>query len=668
MRRCVLAVIASLFLLAGATTVSPAGAVEPYFVNEANLPFTPLEGASAQWGVWFDAGYRIEVPEAWNGKLVLWAHGYRGTGLELTVTNPSIRAHLIGQGYAWAASSYGANGYAAGQGAVDTHRLIGLFEGLVGDPTKVYLLGQSMGGHVTGVAIEEWPEAFDGALPMCGVMGDSDLFDYFQDSYLLAETLVGRTPAVPTPADYRAVTLPETKALLGPDFPLTLSASGEQFKEAIENLTGGERPIFDEAFHRPGGGDFIFNNGSATTGAGRTNVGTVYQLDDDLALTAEEQALNDSIVRIPPNLAARYPAGPLERQGSPRIDGTISMPVLSLHTLGDPFVPFSMEQIYARRVAAQGASDLLVSRAIRDVGHCGFTQAEQIAAFDDLVRWVEDGVKPAGDDILNRATVADRRFGCAFTTPDRAALPACAPLVGAARNAAGGLWLAYANGEIATSGGATTYGDARHLPLNAPIVAVAPTADAGGYWLLGGDGGVFSFGNASFRGSTGDMVLNQPVVSMASDLQGRGYWLVASDGGIFSFGTPFFGSTGDLRLNRPVVAMAATTSGNGYWLVAADGGVFSFGDAVFSGSTGDIVLNQPVVGMAADPDGVGYWMVAADGGIFAFDAPFHGSGVGSLAPGDRATAMVARPAGGYWITTARGAVLPFGFAAIAGVS
>ena len=296
---------------------------------------------------------------------------------------------------------------------------------MVGKPSHVYIMGHSMGGHVTAVAIEKWPQAFDGALPLCGVTGDSELFDYFQDSYLLAETLVGKTPVVPTPTNYTAEVWPQTKALLGPNFPVTLNVNGEKLKEAIENLTGGERPIFDEAFNRAGGGDFLFARGSATTGAGRTNANTVYQLDDFRGLTAEERALNDSIVRIQPNLAARYPAGGLNKQPSPRVNGTLEMPVLSLHTLGDPFVPFSMQQIHARRAAAKGTSELLVTRAIRDVGHCGFSLDEQSRAFDDLVRWVEHGVKPAGDDILDRETVASRDFGCAFTFPDRTGLPAC---------------------------------------------------------------------------------------------------------------------------------------------------------------------------------------------------------------------------------------------------
>ena len=49
--------------------------------------------------------------------------------------------------------------------------------------------------------------------------------------------------------------------------------------------------------------------------------------------------------------------------------------------------------------------------------NCGFTGNELGAAFLDLVGWVESGVKPAGDNWLDPAAVADPEFGCTFTDP-----------------------------------------------------------------------------------------------------------------------------------------------------------------------------------------------------------------------------------------------------------
>ena len=86
-----------------------------------------------------------------------------------------------------------------------------------------------------------------------------------------------------------------------------------------------------------------------------------------------------------------------------------------------------MEQVYARRVAAAGLSDRVVQRAIRGVGHCDFTPTELVTAFIDLVRWVEAGVEPAGDDVLTPAVVANSFYGCQFTAATRNLGPFTAP-------------------------------------------------------------------------------------------------------------------------------------------------------------------------------------------------------------------------------------------------
>lgn len=142
-------------------------------------------------GVLGGAGYRIEKPINWNGKLVLWAHGYRGTGLELTVDDHPLRQFLLAQGYAWAASSYGKNAYDPAQGAKDTHALTQFFGNRFGRPSRTYITGASMGGHVTGIVAEQYRQSYDSAMPICGVLGDYELFDFFLDLNVGAQTLSG---------------------------------------------------------------------------------------------------------------------------------------------------------------------------------------------------------------------------------------------------------------------------------------------------------------------------------------------------------------------------------------------------------------------------------------------------------------------------------------------
>src|SRR5262245_29156499 len=90
--------------------------------------FDALPGAKAFSGKYDGGLYRIEIPEKWNGELVLYAHGYVANqgqnGSTLRVGNHTIREHLIKEGFAWAASSYRCNGYVPGQGLVDTMALV----------------------------------------------------------------------------------------------------------------------------------------------------------------------------------------------------------------------------------------------------------------------------------------------------------------------------------------------------------------------------------------------------------------------------------------------------------------------------------------------------------------------------------------------------------------
>ena len=83
-------------------------------------------------------------------------------------------------------------------GVVDTNALARYFHAMFGPTERTYIIGHSMGGHVTGAAIEMFPnvkcppgplgklcnfiaewlgvvsggQRYDGAVPMCGVMGD----------------------------------------------------------------------------------------------------------------------------------------------------------------------------------------------------------------------------------------------------------------------------------------------------------------------------------------------------------------------------------------------------------------------------------------------------------------------------------------------------------------
>src|ERR1035438_5074942 len=65
-------------------------------------------------------------------------------------------------------------------------------------------------------------------------------------------------------------------------------------------------------------------------------------------------------------------------------NGQISVPVVSLHTTGDGLVPVEDEKAYSTVVHDAGNSALLRETFVHRAGHCEFTPAEIITAFETL--------------------------------------------------------------------------------------------------------------------------------------------------------------------------------------------------------------------------------------------------------------------------------------------
>src|SRR3989454_1339630 len=315
-------------LVLGAPSVLT-GPPPAYFVDESKLPFAAAAGTrtTRSWGVHDGAGYRIEVPDNWNGDLVLYAHGFRGIGLELTVSNPRIRQSLVTNGYAWAASSYSKNGYDVRQGVMDTHALGELFNGLVGHPRRTYFTGHSMGGHITGVAIEQYPQAYVAALPMCGVVGDDELFDYFLDFNLVAQALAGVPAQFPCSADYQTAVVPAVQAALGAPYPFVLNARGQQLRDVTQNISGGPRPAFNVSFQV--WGNFLFTVGVTGGGIGVAprnvpgHTDTASPTHSRPPLSTGGIALNSAVLRVTRGPQGRHPNG---LASIPPISGRLPIP------------------------------------------------------------------------------------------------------------------------------------------------------------------------------------------------------------------------------------------------------------------------------------------------------------------------------------------------------
>ena len=330
-----------------------------------------------------------------------------------------MRTHLVTSGFAWAASSYGCNGYVPGRGLLDTLALVDVVTKQSGKaPSRVYLTGASMGGHITVLGLQEFPTTFAGGLAMCPAgPGEMD----FLTSVAAASELIS---GVKVEAATREKDTARLIEVLGK--PPEYTPKGRQLASVQILLSGGPRPFAVEGLATR------FTENATTLSAGETiwdrvasNSDVKYAIEDGLDLTAD--AINTRVRRKAADREARSERGPYE-EAIP-FDGKLERPLMTIHNTGDLYVPVSLEQSLKRSVDGAGNSQLLVQRLMRSAGHCTFSPHEQIAAFDDLVKWVRQGVRPEGDEVLGDLTNA----GLKFTQPLRPGDPGTNGMAGTAR-------------------------------------------------------------------------------------------------------------------------------------------------------------------------------------------------------------------------------------------
>ena len=386
---------------AAAQIVLPDQPAEGFDLSDPS--FEALEGAEAFFGELGGTVYAIEMPDDWNGRLVLWAHGFRGLDPALVVDMPPMREYLIQNGYAWAASSYSANGFVPFEGAHETAALHDFFIQEFGQPDYAYIAGASMGGNATLLSLELFPSRYDGALAACSAMGLGEV------DFIGHYVVLGAYAAGVTQEEFDSM---ESIVELGERILPALQfnpAARALFENLVATLTGGPRPFRHEGFD-----EFFLRNFLLAAELGPLlldafdNTEFVYPGDPASGISAEE--VNQKVIRI---------AGdPQVRNADPNLSdltGAVPAPLLMIHTTGDGWVPISGVQAFRRLAEAAGNGDLLVQRAVRATGHCDFSDQELIRAEEDLMNWVENGVKPEGEDILGPLEDA----GLDFTDPIR---------------------------------------------------------------------------------------------------------------------------------------------------------------------------------------------------------------------------------------------------------
>jgi len=113
--------------------------------------------------------YTLAVPEDWNGKLLLQAHGSRSVDMPLLADldmKDAANLALVKDGWLIAYSSYRRNGPIVTDAALDLLALRGHVADAFGEPELVLVEGWSMGAVVAAMLAEDHADLVDG---VCGV-------------------------------------------------------------------------------------------------------------------------------------------------------------------------------------------------------------------------------------------------------------------------------------------------------------------------------------------------------------------------------------------------------------------------------------------------------------------------------------------------------------------
>ena len=376
----------------------------------------------------------LAVPAQWSRETILFGQGYATPGGAPTLPADPIAKdpggglfrHAYGEGVALGIAAVDKTGIATESGAVNMMRLHDLLRKM--GAARQYTVGGSMGGSIVMAAIDRYPQAFAGAVSMCGVTeGWRPLIAQLMDMRAAYDILTAGTPyALPGAKDITRSALPVVP-------PSGDSTPGDVFREAQRNrLIAPILGLFAAAAANPQGAEAKIIRQVAAVGGfppdpaalGAPIYSAALGMDDIVATMGGLPVGNTDRRYAPPEMSEaetaafnrqmqRYRTNPKAVEYAKRwheTDGRFRVPLVTVHQTLDSLVPFSQSQALGQITAKAGNSARLVQYAVpptqfplpgglKGYAHCGFTPAQNIAAFEAMRAWVKTGKRPAPDAV-----------------------------------------------------------------------------------------------------------------------------------------------------------------------------------------------------------------------------------------------------------------------------
>ncbi|MFL5629434.1 MAG: alpha/beta hydrolase family protein [Ktedonobacteraceae bacterium] len=425
MKRYLLFLSVLLILLSGLTSTFTKVAHAETVVAQTSSTCINPNGTNTLHGTLGGANYTISVPSNWNGTLVLYSHGYVSPSPNLlnpapAVGDPLTGAALLQQGYALAGSSYSQNGWALQQAFHDQIALLDFFSATCGQPTRTIAWGHSLGGIITAGLVQLYPDRFAGALPMCGVLaGGIGTWNQALDSAFAFDVLLAGNALPIVHITNPSAAFNQAESILGSAQKTPQGMARIALAAALADIPG----WFNSSLPEPGSKDFSTQEQNQFLWESQVDFSFAFGARAELEFRAggnpswntgvnySKQLENSANYR---EVVALYKQAGLNLDqdlgalaAAPRIaadagavaylnqyisfNGNLNIPVLTMHTTGDGLVANQDEQAYARVVRSAGESSLLRQVFVHRAGHCTFTPAETLTAFQTLIHRLDSG-------------------------------------------------------------------------------------------------------------------------------------------------------------------------------------------------------------------------------------------------------------------------------------
>lgn len=334
----------------------------------------------------------MPAPGRWNGDLVVYAHGYMSPEESVAIpedqlTLPdgtSIPGILNALGFGFATTSYRKTGLAIVPGIEDVKDAVAAFVSEQGPPRHTYLVGASEGGAVTALAVERDPEVFSGGVAACGPVGDfRRQINYWGDFRAIFDVYFpGLIPG-------SAVSVPQyVRDLWDSEYVPRIEAELARRPAALAAVLRVSRAPFDPADPSTKQ-ETAFGLLWYSVFATMDGIDTLGGQPFDNRLRYYTGSGHDLLFNL---LVKRY-RGELpalqEIEANYQTSGRLSAPLVTLHTTGDPIIPYWHEPLYTLKTLLGGSLLEHLDLPVLRYGHCRFEAAEALVALGLVVLRVE---------------------------------------------------------------------------------------------------------------------------------------------------------------------------------------------------------------------------------------------------------------------------------------